>query len=168
MEKIYLNKELLSDLYKNNIVLPDNPTPEIQRDDSPFVNKTATLLHTGGYLKKILWIHEEPDHPYLSDEDHEMITKILEACKFSWKDIALMNIFGTSADLKELLIQYNPKNLILSVPIKKQLLDIPTNLYSVTNNAKMSVLSTDRLQQIRNDKNLKIKLWSALKQLFEL
>ncbi len=159
---------MLANLYKNKLLIIDDQEASQPKAPSSLVNLTSGITHRGGYQRKILWIHEEPDHPFLSNEDHEMITKILEACKFSWKDIALRNISGTSADLKELLIEYSPKNLIFSVPIIKQLPDMPTDLYSVSDNAQMSVLLTDRLAQIRNDKNLKIKLWNALKQMFEL
>ena len=168
MEKIILSNETVADLYKKNLVLIDDQLSDHPSPPTPYTSLPSAILHTGGYQKKILWIHEEPNRPFLSDEDHEMITKILEACKFSWKDIALVNISGITADLKELLKQYSPKNLIISVNYKTQLPEIHNNLYSLSHNAQMSVLATDRLEQIRNDKNLKIKLWNALKQLFEL
>ena len=117
MEKIILSNETLADLYKNNLVLIDDQLSDHQLPPTPDTSSPSAFLYTGGYQMKILWVHKEADHPFLSDEDHEMITKILEACKFSWKDIALVNISGTSADLNELLKQYRPKNLIISVNV---------------------------------------------------
>ena len=169
MEKIKLSQETLPDLYKNNLVLIDDH--EFNETPSPSIHDTSTTsanIHTGGYQKKILWIHEEPDHPFLSDDDHEMITKILDACKLSWQEIALVNMSNISKSIKNVLNDYSPNFLILTLPDQIHLFETYRSIYSVVRTSSETILITDRLKDIRQNKDLKIKLWHSLKEMFEL
>ena len=162
MEKIHLSRETLSELYKNNLVLVGD------QSDKPTAHPERNFIYKGGNRKNILWLHEEPEHPYLSDEDHEMVTKILEACKLSWQDIALINLFGKHEIISTIRSEIKPDFIIFSLPEKKQILDMPGDLYDISDLEGVKMLCTDSLNSIREDKNLKIRLWHSLKQLFGL
>ena len=162
MEKIYLTRETITGLYKKNLVIVEAENNK-QED-----NSGHSVLFTGGYRRNILWVHNEPNHPFLSNEDHEMVTKILSACALSWQDIALVNTYESAFSLIQIFDQLKPTLVIVSSQNHDELMSHNENLYEVRTYNNMNLVCTDPLGQIRNDKNLIVQLWQGLKQLFNL
>lgn len=162
MEKVHLSGEMVAALYADKLVGIDPQHTEVE------VNEAIPISFTGGFQKKILWLHESSNHPFLSNEDHEMVTKILEACKLSWQDIALVNIHKTEISSQQITEQFHPEYLICSVPEKADQYVPHANLYLTQVKSNCTLLATERLEEIRNDKERKVKLWQALKNMFGL
>lgn len=159
MEKLHLSKPLVAHLYKNHLVLVENQGSTGLEGEESGTNSAA--LYKGGFEKKILWIHRESAAPFIAEDDFEMLTKILEACRLGWNDIALVNITnqpGRDEVLEELL----PVCVIDSTEDKSE------EWYAVTNKQNAVFLYTHPLKDIRQDKNLKIRLWNALKIIFKM
>jgi hypothetical protein len=155
IEKIILSHDQIVDLYRNNLLFLKKDYSEL-----PTSLPDNIIEYKGGFFKKILWLHNEPEHAYIHDLDFEMVTKILEACKMTWNDIALINLLHCKKD-QDLIIQtLNPDYVILSVGEQPN--------YLVHTPLGRQTLSTHSLHEIRNDKNLKIRLWQALKIFFDL
>jgi hypothetical protein len=157
MEKLHLSNPLLTNLYKNHLVVVENQetTPATPSQSKSEIN------YKGGYEKKILWLHCEPAAPFIGEDDFEMLTKILEASRLAWNDIALVNL--TDETLKnEVITRLNPLCMIDSTEVTAK------EWYAVGEKENTRTLYTHSLKEIRNDKNLKISLWNALKVLFNL
>lgn len=157
MEKLHLAHPLLTNLYKNNLVAVENQ----ERSPSTSVEANTDIRYKGGYEKKILWLHREPAAPFIAEDDFEMVTKILEACRLGWNDIALANM-TTLSQIDEAIAALLPNCVIDSTG------DTSTECYAVSNKNNIEVLYTHPLKAIRQDKNLKISLWNALKIIFKM
>lgn len=154
-KKIILSEDQIASLYKRNLlhINHEYPTPLTEtRDDQ--------INYKGGFAKKIAWIHHETEHDYIHDDDFEMLTKILEACKMTWNDIALVNLHHSNLDESTVIATLNPEYVIFSLG------NNPT--YEIKQSAVIKTIHTHPLSQIRTDKNIKIHLWQALKILFNL
>jgi hypothetical protein len=163
MEKVNLTITSIQNLYQKNLVIIDDhnePVKEKKTDE-------ANVSYTGGFKGKILWLHTENMHPFLSDDDHEMVSKILDACRLSWDDIALVNIEKTNQPAHDIIDSLAPLFVISSIPSPINNITQPA-LYQLTESAGIKSISTDTLRAIRTDKNLKIKFWQALKIMFQL
>jgi hypothetical protein len=154
-EKIILTDEQIRDLYKENLLIINS---EFTPNDGDNLN--LKVEYKGGFQKMILWIHKEQDHAFLKNEDFEMLTKILEACKMTWEDIALVNTENSTLDYDMILHELQPVFLIDSSGNQ--------NDYNMIEKGQLKILCTHPLSQIRNDKTLKIRLWQALKVFFDL
>jgi hypothetical protein len=154
-EKINLNLSQISDLYKGHLINIDLGN----QNDLP-ANDSYRFDYKGGYHKKILWLHKESDHAYINDDDFDMVTKILEACKMTWDDIALINVAKIYTDQEIVFHQLKPEYIINSIG--------ENNDYVVNIKSDIKTLFTDPLSQIRNDKSLKVRLWQSLKVFFDL
>jgi hypothetical protein len=155
IEKIILSHDQIADLFRNHLLCLKEEysghtagLPDIKID------------YKGGFFKKILWIHNETEQTYIHELDFEMVTKILEACKMNWNDIALVNLFHSGNDYDVIIQTLNPKYVILSYGNQPN--------YQVHTLQGRTTLYTHNLKEIRNDKNLKIQLWQALKIFFDL
>ena len=158
-----MNITSLEQLYSTNLVI-------VSEYRDAIVEKKAELVsisYTGGFKRKILWLHTESMHPFLSDDDHEMVSKILDACRLSWDDIALINLDKSTQTAGDIVESLAPFFIISSVPSSLYNMTHPA-LYQLTETAGIKTTYTDTLAVIRNDKNLKIKFWHALKIMFEL
>ena len=163
MEKVNLTISSLQNLYKRNLVIihdHNEPVKEKTTDD-------AKVTYTGGFKRKILWLHAETMHSLLSDDDHEMVSKILDACRLSWDDIALVNTEKSNQTADHIIDSLAPLFIISSIPSPLLNITHPV-LYQLTESAGIKTLCTDTLRDIRTDKNLKVKFWQSLKNMFQL
>src|SRR6476661_1685011 len=90
-ENIQLSPSLIQDLYKD-VLIVENDRP---------LNSIALKEPRNGYLEKneknIQVLINEADSPYLSDEDLNFLTGILNACRLSIADVAIVNIHHNNA-----------------------------------------------------------------------
>jgi len=160
MEKVNLTNNILVNLYNKHLVIANE-----DRDDINKKKDQDTVSFQGGFKQKILWLHHESLHHFVSDADHEMVTKILDACRMTWDDIALVNIAGQNQTAEEIIYTLSPQFVIFSLPHSDTSKE---ELYTLTEKLNMKIIRTDILSDIRQDKNLKISLWQILKKMFQL
>jgi DNA polymerase III psi subunit len=84
LNNIPLDFPLIQELYGQQLVDVTAPPIPIKRPEK------KSLL--GNYGKRVLILVKEPSHAYLSDEDLQLLTGIIAACKLSMDDIGVLNL----------------------------------------------------------------------------
>ncbi len=160
LNNVDLSSKQINDLYKDSIVTIDS--------EFSASNQSPSELHLKGkFNQKILWVVDEADYPFLSDEDFQFLTQILNACKRNLDDIALLNINKETLHTSQLQEQIKPVIVIASgLAPERKLFQVPD--YTLSKQDAFQFLATDSLSQIRNNQSIKQQLWKGLKQLFEI
>lgn len=160
LNNVDLSSKQINDLYKDSIVTIDS--------EFSASNQSPSELHLKGkFNQKILWVVDEADYPFLSDEDFQFLTQILNACKRNLDDIALLNINKETLHPSQLQEQIKPVIVIASgLAPERKLFQVPD--YTLSKQDAFQFLATDSLSQIRNNQSIKQQLWKGLKQLFEI
>jgi hypothetical protein len=118
-------------------------------------------------------IVNDPSAVHLNETDLGLLSSILNACKLTLADIALINIDQQSLSLHEMLTTL-PSQFVLAFELNSNTLKIklPTTLYKPIVLGETQILFSSGLQTMQGaDQNAKLekgKLWNALKLLFKL
>ena len=139
--------------------------------EDPTTNTPIQFL--GEHQKKILVLVQDMDAVYLNERDFDLLTSILNACKLTIADIALMNLANKNFSLHQILTQA-PSEFVLVFDINPTQLKIklPTKLYTPILLGTTQLLFSNNLTQMQGidqaSKIEKTKLWNALKIIFKL
>lgn len=167
------SQEQLAELYKDKLVVTEPVNePKMAKQAAPAVSVTTaqpkpSINIKGKNKKGILWIVQEPGQAFLNDADFEFLSQILTACKMNMDDIALVNLAHTPHAINEITDALNP-SVVLFCGIEYQSLPFKLDEYIIYPHAKKQYFLSDSLQDLRNDKAKKTKLWLALKAIFSL
>lgn len=137
------------------------------------LNLTMPLKHLGDHSKKIVVIVNDPASVYLNEPDFILLTSILNACRLTIADIALVNLGNQKASLHQILNNL-PSKLVIAFEVDSKALKIklPTNLYKLTPLGESNLLFSKSLSSMQGSdssaKQEKAKLWTVLKQIFQL
>ena len=137
------------------------------------VNLATPLKYLGDHSKKIVVIVNDPASVYLNEPDFILLTSILNACRLTIADIALINLGNQKASLHQILNNL-PSTLVIAFEVDSKALKIklPTNLYKLTPLGESNLLFSKSLSSMQgmdqNAKQEKAKLWAVLKQIFQL
>lgn len=160
---LQLTDQQIEELYSSHLVITE-PTAATQ----PVVKaKTSTVGITGKNGKQFVWVVNEPDYPFLSDEDFQFLSEVISACKMNMDDISLVNIAQNNLAFDDLYKQLQPKILITSF-LDQNWLPVSAESYTLKQQPAYQLYCTEALYIIRNDKAKKSKLWLALKQMLGL
>ncbi len=160
---------------KNKVYLPaqeQSNTTEVTIAEEE-VKLTIPLKHLGDHSKKIVVIVDDPASVYLNEPDFILLTSILNACRLTIADIALVNIGNQKASLHQILNNL-PSKLVIAFEVDSKALKIklPTNLYKLTPLGDSNLLFSKSLSSMQGldsaAKQEKAKLWAVLKQIFQL
>jgi hypothetical protein len=160
---------------KNKVNLPaqeQSNTTEVTIAEEE-VKLTIPLKHLGDHSKKIVVIVDDPASVYLNEPDFILLTSILNACRLTIADIALVNIGNQKASLHQILNNL-PSKLVIAFEVDSKALKIklPTNLYKLTPLGDSNLLFSKSLSSMQGldsaAKQEKAKLWAVLKQIFQL
>ena len=189
-QKTILPAAVLVTLFKDTLVLPDhekkdeiipNKEEKITATSAnntpievPKVKKsTGPLKHLGDHNKKILVIVNDPNSVYLNEADFILLTSILNACKLTIADIALVNIGNQETSLHQIL-ETLPSSIIMCFDVASADLKIklPNTLYKVTELGESNLFFSKALSCMQGTsaeaKLEKGTLWILLKKLFAL
>ena len=190
VEKTILPPAVLVSLYKDSLVLPEkeikqtevidkievaaNKLPGTEKQTEAEIEETVTpIKYLGDHHKKILVVVHDPESVYLNETDFILLTSILNACRLTIADIALINIGNQKASLHEMLTKL-PSLLVIAFDIDSKALKIklPTTLYKTTPLGETNLLFSAALSTMQGSsadaKKEKGKLWTVLKQIFQL
>jgi len=170
LQELKLPAALIADLYAN--VLIDPGTIDTKPKDNKKENeKSLSIL--GGNARRITIVVADSSHAFMADEELSWLQKMLQACKLTLGDVAIVNILAQKttitlikkelSPLKMLLLGVNPGDLELAFnfpPFKLQEHDKCTYLFAPS--------PKDLNQETKEAKLLKSKLWVSLQQLFEV
>jgi hypothetical protein len=193
--KLILPAAALVSLFKDTLVLPEKEikSPENIAETAitdlgkeaiatsslnEVVNDEKTVAPTpikflGDHLKKIIVIVHDEEAVYLNDTDLGLLSSILNACKLTLADIALINTAKQPLSLHEILATL-PSQLVLVFELTGAQLKIklPATLYKPIVLGDTHILFSSGLKSMQGvaqtAKLEKSKLWNALKILFKL
>lgn len=163
----------------DNIQLPPFVLQDLFRDSLIDLNSGKAIsaaapaagpAFLGNNKKRISIVVNAPDALYLSDEELNFLLGILTACKLTMEDVALIN-FATQQplDYRQLDQELKAQTIILFgiTPADLQLpLAFPH--YQVQQYNNQVYLSSPALKTLQGDKAEKTKLWTCLKNIFQL
>jgi hypothetical protein len=156
------------------IVEEDDPTELLSTprkgNTKPTVSKEITARSLGGNQKNILVVVNNSNVIYLPDEDLEFLTNILNACKLSLDDVAVVNTNNTPGEgYKEYLKNWSSK-IVLLFGVDPVSFDLPVNFpeFQVQSLNNTTFLYSPALSECGTNKLLKSKLWVSLQRIFGL
>jgi len=197
-EKIILPNSLLVSLYKDSLVLPElskkpaeineekgkgkeeapttsAPITEAKIIEAKVIDATsdASFKYLGEHQQGVTVIVKDDLAVYLNENDLNLLTSILKACKLTLADIALVNVAQQKLSLHQIL-ETLPSKLVIIFEVSGTDLKmkLPTTLYKsvqlgdtylLFSNSLATMQGTDQLAKVE-----KSKLWNVLKQLFQL
>jgi hypothetical protein len=189
-QKTILPAAALVALYKDTLVIPnpeiksgvqskllqnkETPAPALEVEVKTKVVKTAgPLKYLGDHHKKILVIVNDPNSVYLNEADFILLTSILNACKLTIADIALVNIGNQETSLHQIL-ETVPSQIIMCFDIAPVELKIklPTTLYKLNELGESVLFFSKPLSSMQGTgseaKLEKGILWNLLKKIFKI
>ena len=182
-DKTILSSSVLVDLYKDSLVVVEDiplenkatveQTIETKKEEIKEVKWEGPIKSLGEHNKKITVIVNDPNSVHLNEMDFILLTSILNACRLTIADIALINIGKQPAGLHQIL-QELPSTLVLSFAVDATQLKVklPSTLYKVTQLGETHILFSNALSTMQGTgveaKQEKAKLWTVLKKIFEL
>lgn len=174
LNDILLSSDLVQEWYGNKLVLADAKTTSAETagmnaTTNQFARPKDEILPPikGGLRKGVLWLVQEPESSFLNDEDFELLTKVLQACKLNWDDAGLMNVHPGRLPVATIVQHLKPRHLICC-GIDAALLGETAPLYTPLEGYGCEVLVTDAVSAISSHKEKKVLLWNALKQMLQI
>jgi hypothetical protein len=167
LNKIVLPAFTLAELYRSSLVLPDDKQKPVSPADTAAKGEIKWL---GNNRKNILIAVHYDDAVHLPDQDLELLTSILAACKLGLEDVVVINLKNfPEPGYKELNDQFSCKQTIL-FGIEPAKFGLPMSFphFQIQSFLQTSYLFSPSLTRIGNDRNLKTSLWQSLKLLFQL
>lgn len=180
-----LPNSVLVNLYKESLVLGTVPTNVDKKATTSAVIKEkeeikdlettpiAPIKYLGAHQKKIMVLVQDSNAVHLNERDFDLLTSILNACKLTIADIALINLANKNYSLHQILVQI-PSDIVLIFDINPTQLKIklPTKIYSPILLGETQLLFSNNLSNMQGidqaSKIEKTKLWTALKLIFKL
>lgn len=141
--------------------------------NTPTSYETGPIKFLGEHLKQVTIIVKDELAVYLNENDLTLLSSILSACKLTLADVALINIAQQKLSLHEIL-NVLPSKLVMIFDVSSTTLKIklPTTLYKSIQLGDTYLLFSNSLSLMQGgDSSAKIekgKLWTILKQLFQL
>jgi hypothetical protein len=159
LNNIQLHPHMLAGLYAD--VLMETDTNTIPDKQPP--------KHLGNHQKNITIIVNYPHLPFLPDQDLNFLTNILNACRLSLADIAIINFYQSGGITEKELRDLSSKQVLL-FGLDPTSIGLPVNFpqYQIQPFNKINYLHAPSLSELEKDKSLKQKLWLSLKTMFEL
>jgi hypothetical protein len=147
VNEIRLNNEMISSLYGRSLVIAEGVKKEKEK-----------LKYLGNNAQAVLILVNNAEHSFLPENELVFLTKMLSACQLNIGDVAIVNVSNTAVSeaMSELLpgkiidfgtspdISFESGKVVSSAPLKQMLGESP------------------------EARQLKGKLWTGLKQMFEL
>ena len=132
--------------------------------------ETQIVKYLGKNAGKILILVKEKEYPFLPDHDLQFLTAILTACKLSLGDVAIVNAENMdSAAVHKSMDQLASKNII-AFGMGPFELGLPMNFpeFQLQPYESRLFIHSPELAALGRDKDLKMKLWNSLKNMFKL
>jgi hypothetical protein len=161
LNKIQLTNQLLTSLYSNVLIESAVASPVPPCQPAKYLGKNAGNI-------TILVNHATV--PFLPDDELNFLTNILSACKLGLADVAIVNIHPLQENEVEQAIQPLEPRHVLLFGIPPLSIGLPINFpqFQLQGFNKRTYLYGPDLQELAQDKTLKMQLWNCLKNLFGL
>ena len=148
-----LSPDQLPQLFNEPIYVLDRPTTG--RQDNADATAAEHPEIKGQNNKGILIVNEDTAHTPISPEDEAFIFKGLNRLGITLDDVAIIS----SGDEQKASIDHRKKIILQQNPS-------PQNLYQVISEKDGQILNCHTIAAIRQNQELKVKFWLALKEMF--
>ena len=194
LNTIELPDFIVREWYKDNLLTPPQPSPQAPTEISPpkplvhpsptnppvhpsptnppvHPSPAPTLKCLGSNRLHIILLVHAPGAPFLPDNQLAFLTKLLEACRLTLADVAIVNNAATPVTIAEVRLQLQPKTTLL-FGLEPSALRLPINfpMFKPLDYDGCTYLSAPGLDQLlpnsEESKLLKSKLWVCLKTIF--
>lgn len=180
LNEITLNSQLLHGLYRQALVVTDQPADRpASRPARPVVAPPAaiepaqaTLQVLGNNNRRFVILVHYPNLPYLPDDSFQFLGSVLKACQLNAADVAILNLARQEVSLAAIQDQLQPLYLVAFGGQTRlegwpEATDFTPQTIGSTQFLPAPALET--LNQPGDAaKPLKKQLWEALKQMLQL
>lgn len=171
LNDIRLPETVIADLYKNSLIETGKETainqPAFVAQKSAMETEWKWLGNNG---KNILVIVHAPHTTHLPDDELDLLTAMLAACKLSLDDVAIVNLNNHPDTSYKELTGFFKSKIVLLFAIEPAAFGLPVNFphFQLQAFANNTFLYSPSLSELGNDKIQKSKLWVCLKRLFNI
>jgi len=161
LDNIQLTDVVVRDLFKNSLV-------DLKTDKPASEARAAAFGYLGENGQKIAIIVADPNALYLGDEALQFLMGILNACKLTMADVALLNAEQyPGITYTNIQTELNAEKVLL-FGVSAGQLELPLQFphYQVQSYNKQVYLSAPSLGELEKNVEEKKKLWGALKSIF--
>lgn len=161
-EQFHLPGFLLRDLYKDSLV----ELKEIKQTPEKPADVKSNVL--GNNQQQVLILVNYPDQLVIPEPDLSFLLTILQACNMSLNDVSIFNTaVAVKKNYQELSDLFKPKVMLL-FGVPQSGINLPVHFpdYQVQAFRDIKFLSSPPLNELQEDKAIKLKLWAGLKKIF--
>jgi hypothetical protein len=162
LDRLTLSRFEVSQWYKKSLVVSPKRTVSAPPE--------TPLRYLGENGRHILLLVRDPAAVYLEEKSFQFLVTILDACKLSMADVALVNTAGTGSRSPSSIAGELGSRVVLFFGMSQAEMGLPLSLsdYQVQLHENRTYLGADALSVIVQDRAQKGLLWGSLKQLFQL
>jgi hypothetical protein len=162
LDNIRLSKEICENLFAKDLIELNNSSidKEVQK-------VTTTISSLGENQQQILFIVNEPEQRFLPDDEMDLLSNLITACKLSMADIVLVNFYHNRFQYHDFANQFHPvKILLFGVSTEELNLPFTIPFFQIQPFQEQLYLTAPSLKNFLNNKDLKKELWASLQKLF--
>lgn len=161
LNNIQLQSETYKDLFNGNLILAMETALSEQL---PSETKIECL---GENRQGVVFMVNDPHYKFLSDDEMEMLIKLLSACKLSLADIAVINFYFNDLNYRNVSELFRAKKILL-FGVSTTQFDLPFGIpyFQIQSFNDQFYMTAPPLKDLLNNKELKKDLWSSLQKLF--
>lgn len=164
LDNFQLSSYLVQELYKDYLI-------DLEKEQISDQSLNAdTIQHLGQFQQSVLILIHYPDSPYLPDETLQFLLGILQACRLSMADVAIVNLARhPHIRYQTLQDQFKP-HYWLGFNLNLGTMEFPIQFpeYQVQQYNHQSFVHGPALEMIQADPAQKRQLWNALKKAFQI
>jgi hypothetical protein len=175
LSDIKLDESVIQDLYKKSLVetvLSGSPNRQIGTNDrTDSTKKRKPENHSAAVNQKnVLAIVNYMEGNNIPEEELALLTNMLVACKLGLDDIMIINLEQQPRPTYKEVISKLNNGIVLLFGTGPSSLELPVDFpyFQVQSFNNCTFLYTPSLEEIKNDKVLKSKLWICLRKIFNL
>lgn len=164
LDNIQLQPIVLKDLYKSNLVELKMVKPLLA------VKSASSIGMLGQNRKHIIILVNDGENVYLPEASLNFLIGILSACGLNLEDTGIVNISRNKGINYRYFATELTAQKVLLFGISPTQLELPLSFpfYQLQQYNSVTYLSAPTLAQLNEDKAEKVKLWTSLKQLFNI
>jgi hypothetical protein len=185
LNNIQLKDLIVAELYRDSLLTSEAPvtrtappgestpgttTPAATHPNAPSATGYKSL---GNNRRKISIVVNAPGTPFLPDDQLNVLTRMLEACRMNIGDVAIVNHAASAVSIGILKQQLQPVFVLLFGPTPRDIgLPMEFPVFKIQPYDNCTYLTApalaDMVQPGDESKLLKSKLWVCLKDLFKI
>lgn len=161
LDNIQLSDQTCAILFSHNLIEDQPSNPEAASDEK------IEIASVGENHKHVLFLVNEASFKFLPDEEMNLLTNLVSACRLSMNDIALVNFNRNKFNYQQFIQQFHPKK-ILVFGVSNAELELPFDIpyFQIQAFGEQLYVTAPSLKEFLTNKPLKKELWGSLQKLF--